>query len=293
MKAHFICGLPRAGSTLLSTLLAQNPRFHATITSPIFGIVSAIRQSISIPNEHYPIMSDDLRSRLYEGVFKSYYEQAVQSGKTIIFDSNRSWPVLLPLVSTMFPESKMIVCVRSLAWVVDSLERLFRKNQTAIPSFFNDGMEARSVYSRTDTLMRADRIVGASWNVTREGFYGEQSDRLLLLEYTYLATDPQRALRAVYDFIGEPMFEHRFTGLTMADQEDIEKFDHAMGMPGLHRVGADVRTASRATLLPPELFQRLDKMSFWRDTTGSNSTVLVGPAEVSQDARSLDPGRIR
>jgi len=32
---HFISGLPRSGSTLLSAILRQNPRFYAGMTSPV------------------------------------------------------------------------------------------------------------------------------------------------------------------------------------------------------------------------------------------------------------------
>ncbi|MBD9680249.1 sulfotransferase, partial [Pseudomonas sp. PDM18] len=32
---HFISGLPRSGSTLLSAILLQNPRFHAGMSSPV------------------------------------------------------------------------------------------------------------------------------------------------------------------------------------------------------------------------------------------------------------------
>ena len=32
---HFISGLPRAGSTLLSAILRQNSAFHAAMTSPV------------------------------------------------------------------------------------------------------------------------------------------------------------------------------------------------------------------------------------------------------------------
>ena len=32
---YFISGLPRSGSTLLSTILSQNPDFYADISSPL------------------------------------------------------------------------------------------------------------------------------------------------------------------------------------------------------------------------------------------------------------------
>jgi len=34
-RLHFISGLPRSGSTLLSAILRQNPRFYAGMTSPV------------------------------------------------------------------------------------------------------------------------------------------------------------------------------------------------------------------------------------------------------------------
>ncbi|WP_333154680.1 sulfotransferase [Microcoleus sp. B9-D4] len=37
VRALFISGLPRSGSTLLAALLRQNPRFHSAMTSPIGG----------------------------------------------------------------------------------------------------------------------------------------------------------------------------------------------------------------------------------------------------------------
>ncbi|MEG4005469.1 sulfotransferase [Microcoleus sp. Pol11C1] len=37
MKAYFISGLPRSGSTLLAALLRQNPRFYSAMTSPVGG----------------------------------------------------------------------------------------------------------------------------------------------------------------------------------------------------------------------------------------------------------------
>ena len=41
---HFVSGLPRAGSTLLMNLLAQNPKVHATATSGLHEIGYIARQ---------------------------------------------------------------------------------------------------------------------------------------------------------------------------------------------------------------------------------------------------------
>jgi sulfotransferase len=44
---HFISGLPRSGSTLLSALLLQNPRFHAGMTSPVGTLFSGMLNQFS------------------------------------------------------------------------------------------------------------------------------------------------------------------------------------------------------------------------------------------------------
>ncbi len=41
---HFVSGLPRAGSTLLMNVLAQNPRIHSTATSGLHEIGYIARQ---------------------------------------------------------------------------------------------------------------------------------------------------------------------------------------------------------------------------------------------------------
>jgi hypothetical protein len=52
---HFISGLPRSGSTLLSALLRQNRRFHASMTSPVGSLVMTLeRTPINLYHSHRP-----------------------------------------------------------------------------------------------------------------------------------------------------------------------------------------------------------------------------------------------
>ena len=104
-------------------------------------------------------------------------------------------------------------------------------------------------------------MVGFAWNALREAFFGEESDRLMLLTYETLTLDPARAVAAVYDFIGETAFMHDFENITY----DAEEFDARLGTAGLHTVGRAVRATERATVLPPDLFRRVEADSFWRD----------------------------
>ena len=39
---YFMAGLPRSGSTLLSSILNQNPRFYSGPSSPVLGAMYAL-----------------------------------------------------------------------------------------------------------------------------------------------------------------------------------------------------------------------------------------------------------
>jgi sulfotransferase len=44
---HFISDVPRSGSTLLTAILRQNPRFHVGMTSPVGGMYMAPEGAMS------------------------------------------------------------------------------------------------------------------------------------------------------------------------------------------------------------------------------------------------------
>ncbi|WP_024619660.1 sulfotransferase family protein [Pseudomonas kilonensis] len=265
---HFISGLPRSGSTLLSAILLQNPRFHAGMTSPVGTLFSSVLQQCSAGSEFGSVIDTDLRRRLLRGLFDSYY--ADKSDKPVIFDTNRQWCARLPALQDLFPQAKTIACVRNVAWVLDSLERLYRANPFENTKLFNDDDERNTVYSRCETLAQRNRLVGFAWTALKEAYYGENAESLLIVDYDLLSQAPERVMRLVYEFIGEPWFEHDFNHLTY----DAPAFDQALGVAGLHKVKPKVAPQARRTLLPPDLFEKYAELSFWRDGSASAANVI-------------------
>ena len=157
-------------------------------------------------------------------------------------------------------DAKVIACVRELPWVVDSIERLIQLNVFSPSSIFNYS-SGGTVYSRAKQVVAADGMVGGPYDALKQACYGAQRDRLLLVQYETLTTDPAKAMQAIYAFIGEPVFEHDFGHVDY----DVTEFDERAGTPGLHTVRATVKAEPRETLLPPDLFNRFIHDAFWRD----------------------------
>lgn len=272
---HFISGLPRSGSTLLSAILLQNPRFHAGMTSPVGALFSGVLEQCSAGSEFGAVIDTDLRRRLLRGLFDSFY--ADKADKPVVFDTNRLWSSRLPAISDLFPQAKVIACVRNVAWVMDSIERLYRANPFENTKLFGDAIERNTVYSRCETLAQRNRLVGFAWAALKEAYYGEHADSLLIVDYDLLTQAPDRVMRLVYDFIGEPWFEHDFNNLAY----DAPEFDQALGVSGLHKVKPKVELQSRRTILPPDLFKQYAELSFWLDGSASAANVIRMKADAA------------
>ncbi|MCX6470487.1 MAG: sulfotransferase [Corynebacteriales bacterium] len=253
---HFISGLPRSGSTLLSALLRQNPRFEAGMSGPLAGLFGALLGQMSARNEYSVFIDDVRRERVLRGLFDSFYADTVAE---VVFDTNRAWCASMPAIAHLFPDAKVIACVRDLPWVIDSIERLVQRNVFS-PSAIFDYSAGGTVYTRANAVAAQDGMVGGPFDALKQACFGAQRDRLMLVRYESLTTDPAATLQAIYDFIGEKPFDHHFDGIDY----DVTDFDRRAGTPGLHTVGRTVTPSTRDTLLPPDLFARFADDAFWR-----------------------------
>src|SRR5947209_16291501 len=164
-RLHFISGLPRSGSTLLAAILRQNPRIHAAMTSPVGSLFSSLHSTMGQTNEYSEFIDDKQRERMLRGVFDLYYQD---NAKEIIVDTNRLWCARLPLLARLFPEAKILCTVRNVAWIMDSVERLVRKNALSPSRLFNNAAESDTIYHRVETLASRDRLVGFPYYALKE-----------------------------------------------------------------------------------------------------------------------------
>lgn len=258
-RLHFISGFPRAGTTLLGAILKQNPRFHAGMTSPLGDMVSALVAEMSGKNDFSVFIEEPQRLAVLRSVFWSYY--SIYPNLEVAIDTGRIWCSKMPMLASLFPNAKVIACVREMPWVLDSVERMVRKHPLSASKIFHFNPNG-TVYSRTESLIDVAGMVGFSYQATKDAYYGEYAPgRLMLLTYETLTSDPQRAIEAVYQFLGESSFKHDFDNI----QYDEPEFDARLGLPGLHKVAPKVVATKRESVLPPDLFNRFVKDSFWLD----------------------------
>jgi sulfotransferase len=266
---HFISGLPRSGSTLLAAILRQNPRMHAAMTSPVGAMYMALESAMSRRNETAVFIDETQRRDLLRGLFENYYKSI--EATRLVFDTNRFWCTKQPALTQLFPKARTICCVRNVAWIMDSIERLVRRNAFELSGLF--GFEPGStVYTRVNRLASSEGMVGYALDALKEAFFGEQASRLVLVEYEALAAMPRETMQRLYTLLDEPLFRHDFDNV----EYDADEFDLALGAPGLHKIRQKVELVERQSVLPPELFRRFEFDAFWkqRDAEGGQVPII-------------------
>src|ERR1035438_339107 len=148
LKIHFISGLPRSGSTLLAALLRQNPAFRASMSTPLWEMFTGLLQKMNFSDGRVPI-PDEHRQRILKSLVETYYCDLPP--ETTVFNTHRGWTVSLPAIAQLFPDARVICCVRSPAWILDSVEQLVARNPFRISKMF-DPRGGVNIYQRVEGM---------------------------------------------------------------------------------------------------------------------------------------------
>jgi sulfotransferase len=255
-ELFFISGLPRSGSTLLSAILRQNPDFYADISSPVRGLVASTINGIT-ESESNHLIDEPRRKHILRALVQSYYDAVTP--KTV-FDTSRGWTAKTSLLKELYPQTKIICCVRDLPWILDSFERIAAKN-TLYNAALTDDEARQTVTTRCDALMDVKK----EGQVVKPYYFLEEGlllnpDMIMLVEYESLCKTPEGVMREIYQFIGKPYFDHDFDNV----EYENEVFDRALNMKSLHTVRRKVTWEERPTILPRSVWEKYAGKEFWR-----------------------------
>lgn len=268
-KYRFISGLPRSGSTLLTSILKQNPRFTAEISDPLHGYVKSITQVTNASVGMDAMVGIEKRRQLMRGLFDTYY----QDSREVCFNTNRGWSSETSLLKDLYSDFKIIVCIRDIPWILDSFERLHSNNPYTIKPLYHH-QDLGNVYDRSHMLMGnmpnfLGYVDGPLANV-RHSMFCDERDRLLYVEYEHLVKHPDLVIKQIYNFLEEPIFQHDFDNV----ENSYDEFDAQAKITGLHSVRKKITWIDRRTVLPDDLWRQYEQSSFWKHNFEHNKRHL-------------------
>lgn len=253
---HFISGLPRSGSTLLSGILKQNPDFYADISSPVEALAGTSIDLITSTENNFTITEDQRKNLMY-GIFDGYYKHIE---KPVIFDSSRSWTKKTNFLKALFPDTKILCPVRDIVSILNSFEVIASKNPFHTKALTE---HKDNVFARCDGMMnKNDGIIASPWIFLQEG-YALHPEMIMLIEYENLCKEPEKTMRKVYEFLNRPYYSHDFENVDYSN----ENFDKACNLKDLHTVKRKVEYNPPRCILPPEIVKKYTEMNmeFWKE----------------------------
>jgi len=266
-KYNFISGLPRSGSTLLGSILNQNPKFTAGISDSLHMYTRSIIRNSDSAVGIGTLVDHDKRRNIIRGIFDTFYSD----GNEICFNTNRSWTAETSLLKELFPNFKMIVMVRDVRWVLNSFELLHQKNpMTVKPLYVNT--DFISVYGRTHSLMgnmdnNGGFVVGPL-NALKQSMYSRETDHIIYVDFTALTKNPETTMRKIYEFLGEEYYDHDYENVECS----YDEYDKEAKINGLHTIRRKVEYKKAKRVIPDDLWMNFNNVNFWKeiDTSGLN-----------------------
>ncbi len=236
-KYYFISGLPRAGSTLLANILAQNPRFHVTGTSGIMDVIFGVRNAWDNSIiEFKAAPNEPAKKRVMRGILDSFYDDVE---KPVVFDKSRGSLSLLEMPETILDsKAKVLVPVRDLRDVLSSFEKLWRVNSKSSQLMVEQSnyFQFQTTQGRAEFWMRADQPVGLAYNRVTDAIQRGFGDRMFLVDFDDMTREPEVTFKKIYEFLGEQNFKHNFKRVEQVTWED----DSVHGFKGLHDIRPNV-----------------------------------------------------
>lgn len=212
-----LSGLPRTGSTLLTSILSQNPDIHAEGNSAVCQLMWDM-QFVCENHCREQLKANDREKTKYDMVSivpHVYYKNITSS---IVVDKSRAWtlPNNVNLLKNYINDNiKIIVLERPLIEIVKSLVSLNIENGLK-PSF-------DMLYNEEPILRSLRGIKSAKKNNNGE---------FIFITYDDLIQDAENTINNIYNFCDIPKFNHNYTKIVNIHPEN----DEAYGLLNVHTV---------------------------------------------------------
>lgn len=235
---YFLSGLPRTGSTLLTSIISQNPKIHTDSNSPLCQLMWDMEMSIN--NTEQMINRHDIKEKMISSIPKILY-QGVENN---IIDKCRTWtlPDNLDLINKYITDNpKIVVMLRPLVDILKSFIYIRTLNGWNNPEY-------DLLTENSDPIMRSLDAVKYAKSIN--------SNQFLFIQYDDLVDNPTETINKIYEFYEWESFTHNFYDIK---NKNIE-IDGTLRMFGLHDIRSTIGRRNIDIELSDDLLHRVNTL---------------------------------
>lgn len=264
----FMSGLPRAGSTLLSSILNQNPIIYSGPSSPVVGAMVTLETELATNELYLAYPKQKQAKEMISSLIYHYYSDV---DEPVIIDKNRSWINRVNYIPGYFGiEPKILYPVRDIKEILASFIMLNRRNPYTGEgkiSFIDEMLIKSNIPLNDSNRCRAiagPGILGQSYEGLKKALFEGWEKYIHFIEYNDLINDPKSTIDKIYDFLNMEHYNHSFHNLKNYHQENDKD---VYGLADMHQVREQVSKSNIISeeILPEDILGLLEGAEFWRN----------------------------
>ena len=229
-KLFFLVALPRSGNTLFASIMNQNPEIASTansITLEILKELFLLKQTDTFQN--YPDYKslDNVLDNVFNLYYKDWPQRIIIDRGPIMVSGN---PGNFELMQKHFkPGFKCIILLRDLMDVLASYMKWYTENPSAFPNKYgckNDEEKLKLLLHEDGAIVKNLKAIKNSYNYSNICHY---------VRYDDIVINPEQEFKKIYNFLGEPYFNHRFNNLDQININGLSYDDRIVG-DNMHKI---------------------------------------------------------
>ena len=261
---YFMAGLPRSGSTLLKSILNQNPNIFASPISPVMELMYWNEDYLKRSEQYLAYPKPKSAFQIISGMLDQFYFDIAQP---VVIDHCRAWPNNIERIKTYITPNPKIICpVRDVLEILTSFIDLIERNKNQ-ESFVDKHLRESGLPvnndSRCEHLMSDIGIVGQSLWSQYQAFVKNDTKHLLFVEYNDLIENPNETMSKIYEFLELESYSHDFQNIHNSHRElDNEIY----ALKDMHYVRKQLKKVSKKpeNLLSDYILNKYSKQEYWK-----------------------------
>lgn len=258
-----MAGLPRSGSTLLKSIINQNPEIHTEPVSPVLELTYYNNQYFKDSEQYLGYPKPKSAYKIISSYIENYY---FDREEPVIIDHCRAWSNNIERIKTYITPNPKIICpVRDIAEILTSFITLVHRNDDQV-SFIDQHLIEKGVTvdddNRCQYLMSDDGIVEQALWAQSQAFIKNDTRHLLMVEYDDLVNNPDETMRKIYEFLEMDYYNHNFKNVENNHREN----DDQWYLKDMHYVRKEVKKTSKKPedVLSPYILNKYNKLEYWK-----------------------------
>jgi len=231
-QLFFLVAQPRSGNTLFTSIMNQNPDIACTpnsITLEIMKDLFLLKDTDVFQNYPDHKSLDNVLDVVYDTYYKDWPQRIIIDRGPVMADGN------FKLMQKHYKRPfKCIVLLRDLIDVLASYMKWYTENPDAFPNRYNcknDDEKLAMIMNKNGGIAKELEAIKNASNYP---------DICHFVKYDDLVAQPEQEFRKIYEFIGEPYYNHKFENLKQVEVNGMGYNDKIVGK-NMHKIKTVVR----------------------------------------------------